>query len=109
MSVRYLAGRLGLPLADWAASGIPVPEQPLEFTVDASGKSAQEVLSEAVLYTYDVRRDSDALRAELGAFERLRGDYMIRREPSAFTLTLLNGTPELAARLETIGFNVTTI
>ena len=109
MSVRYLAGRLGLPLVDWAASGIPAPEQPLEFTVDASGKSVQEVLTEAVLYTYDVRRDSDALRAELGAFERLRGDYMIRREPSAFTLTLLNGDAGLAGRLEKLGFKVITI
>ena len=106
MSVRYLARQLGLPLADWTASGIPAPEQSLAFTVDAAGKTAQDVLSEAILYTYDVRRDSDALRGALGAFERLRGDYMIRREPSAFTLTLLNGTADLASRLETIGFNV---
>ncbi len=109
MSVRYLAKQLGLPLTDWTASGVPAPEQPLCFTLDASGKSAQEVLAEAVLYTYDVRRDSDALRADLGAFERLRGDYMIRREPSAFTLALLGGTPELASRLETIGFKVNVI
>ncbi len=109
MSVRYLAKQLGLPLTDWTASGVPAPEQPLCFTLDASGKSAQEVLAEAVLYTYDVRRDSDALRADLGAFERLRGDYMIRREPSAFTLALLGGTPELASRLETIGFKVNAI
>ena len=109
MSVRYLAGRLGLPLTGWTASGVPAPEQPLCFTLDASGKSAQEVLSEAVLYTYDVRRDSDALRADLGAFERLRGDYMIRREPSAFTLSLRGGTPELVSRLETLGFKVNAI
>ena len=109
MSVRYLARQLGLPLEGWTASGVPAPEQPLEFTVDASGKSAQEVLTEAVLYTYDVRRDSDALRADLGAFERLRGDYMIRREPSAFTLTLLNGDAGLAGRLEKLGFKVITI
>ena len=106
MSVRYLARQLGLPLTDWTASGVPAPEQSLRFTIDAAGKSAQEVLTEAILYTYDVRRDSDALRGALGAFERLRGDYMIRREPSAFTLTLLNGTADLASRLETIGFNV---
>jgi erythronate-4-phosphate dehydrogenase len=109
MSVRYLARQLGLPLEDWTASGIPAPEQPLRFSVDAAGKSAQDVLTEAILYTYDVRRDSDALRSALGAFERLRGDYMIRREPSAFTLDLLNGTSELAARLELIGFKVNLI
>ena len=109
MSVRYLAAQLGLPLTDWTASDIPAPEQPLDFTVDAVGKTVQDVLTEAVLYTYDVRRDSDALRASLGAFERLRGDYMIRREPSAFTLTLLNGTQDMAARLEMIGFKVNMI
>ena len=106
MSVRYLARQLGLPLTDWTASGVPAPEQPLSFTLDAAGKSAQEVLTEAILYTYDVRRDSDALRASLGSFERLRGDYMIRREPSAFTLELLGGSKELAERLEIIGFKV---
>jgi erythronate-4-phosphate dehydrogenase len=106
MSVRYLARQLGLPLTDWTASGVPAPEQPLRFTLDAAGKSAQEVLTEAILYTYDVRRDSDALRGALGAFERLRGDYMIRREPSAFTLELLGGSKELAERLEIIGFKV---
>ena len=108
MSVRYLATRLGLPLADWTASGIPAPAQPLAFSVDAAGKTPQEVLSEAILYTYDVRQDSDALRADLGAFERLRGDYMVRREPSAFTLTLSGGGPELAARIELLGFKVKT-
>ena len=106
MSVRYLASKLGLPLTEWTASGIPAPEQALEFTVDASGKTVQEVLIEAVLHTYDVRRDSDALRAAPGSFERLRGDYWVRREPSAFTLTLLHGTGDLASRLERIGFKV---
>ncbi len=108
MSVRYLASKLGLPLTEWTASGIPAHEQALEFTVDASGKTVQEVLIEAVLHTYDVRRDSDALRAAPGSFERLRGDYWVRREPSAFTLTLLHGTGDLASRLERIGFKVKT-
>ena len=50
-SVHTVASVLGLPLADWAPAGIPAPAQPLDFTLDAAGKSRQEVLSEAILYT----------------------------------------------------------
>ena len=106
MSVRAVASELGLPLEDWTASGVPAPLQPLEFTLDASGKTKQEVLTEAILYTYDVQKDSDALRAAPEQFEKLRGDYQIRREPSAFTLHLVGGTPEMSDTLGKIGFNV---
>lgn len=106
MSVRYIARQLGLPLEDWQAEGIPAPEQSLDFELDAEGKCSQEVLSEAILHTYDVRKDSDALRADLASFEKLRGDYMIRREPSAFTVRLKNAPAGLAERLQQIGFKV---
>lgn len=106
MSVRYIARMLGLPLTEWKAEGIPAPVQALEFSLDAEGRSAQEVLAEAVLHTYDVREDSDALRADLGSFEKLRGDYMVRREPSAFTVSLTNACEGLKERLELLGFNV---
>lgn len=106
MSVRTVAQYLGLPLAEWTASGIPAPEQALEFSIDAAGKSLQEVLSEAILYTYDVTADSDRLRASLSSFEKLRGDYQIRREFTAYTVTLSGGTEEMAARLSKFGFKV---
>lgn len=105
-SVRCVARHLGLPLQDWTASGIPAPVMPLEFTLDAAGKSLQDVLCEAILYTYDVTRDSDLLRASLGSFEKLRGDYRIRREFTAFTLTLLNGTAEQKEKLSKLGFKI---
>lgn len=106
MSVQYISRQLGLPLTDWKAENVPAPKQTLEFKLDAAGKTAQEALCEAVLHTYDVREDSNALRAELAAFERLRGDYMIRREPSAFTVTLRNAPDPLAAKLELLGFKI---
>ena len=106
MSVQYISRQLGLPLTDWKAQNVPAPEQALDFELDAAGKTAQEALCEAILHTYDVREDSDALRADLAAFEKLRGDYMIRREPSAFTVTLRNAPASLASRLELLGFEV---
>ncbi len=107
-SVRTLAAELGLPLTDWAPSAMPVPAQSLDFSLDAAGKSLQEVLSEAILHTYDVLEDDAALRKEPLRFEKLRGDYPVRREFSAFTLRLSNGTAEQAEILEKTGFNVKT-
>lgn len=106
MSVRTVASVLGLPLKDWTASGVPAPVQPLEFTIDAAGKTQQDVLAEAILYTYDVQKDTDALRATPELFEKLRGDYQVRREPTAFTLNLKNGTPQEAEILRKIGFKL---
>ena len=106
MSVRTVAARLGLPLQDWRPAGIPAPAQPLVFELDASGKSLLEVLSEALLYSYDILADDRALRAHPDRFEQLRGDYPVRREPAAFTIRLRGGTAEMAARLRALGFLV---
>ena len=106
MSVHTVAARLGLPLQDWRPAGIPAPAQPLSFALDAAGKSLQEVLSEALLYTYDILADDRALRAHPDRFEQLRGDYPVRREPAAFTVRLRGGTEEMTARLRALGFRV---
>lgn len=105
-SVRTVSEVLGLPLTDWFPGDIPSPAMPLEFSIDAAGKTSQEVLAEAVLYTYDVLEDSGRLRGNLGLFEKLRGDYPVRREPSAFTLNLKGGDTALARGLEALGFKV---
>ena len=108
MSVRTVAEQLGLPLTDWSPESIPAPAQPLEFRLDAAGKTRQEVLCEALLYTYDILADDRALRADPGLFEKLRGDYPVRREPAAFTLHLQGGTPDMARTLAAVGFDVKT-
>ena len=107
MSVRTVASVLGLPLTDWTASGVPAPARPLSFRLDAAGKTTQEVLTEAILYTYDVQQDTDALRSRTDLFEKLRGDYPVRREPTAFSLELRGGTPEQADLLRQFGFQLT--
>ena len=105
-AVQTVSRTLGLPLATWVVEEIPAPPQALSFTVEAAGKSLQDVLTEAVLHTYDVSQDSNALRGALDQFERLRGDYPVRREFPAFTVSLKDGTPEMAERLKAIGFKV---
>lgn len=107
-SVRTVASVLGLPLTQWRPEEIPAPPQPLRFRLEAAGKSRQQVLSEALLHTYDPLADDRALRADPASFEQLRGDYPVRREPTAFTLDLQDGSPELAETLSAIGFTVNT-
>jgi histidinol-phosphate aminotransferase len=42
-------------------------------------------LAEAYLQMYDPRRDSEALKTHPEQFEKLRGDYPLRREKDAYT------------------------
>ena len=107
-SVRTVSEILGLPLADWKPSQMPAPEQSLDFSIDAVGKTFQQALSEAILHTYEVEQDSRRLREHPELFETLRGDYQIRREPSAFTLHLKAGTAEMEKALRQLDFNVVT-
>lgn len=53
----------------------PHPEQPVLTATS---------LAEAYLQMYDPRRDSEALKAHPGLFEKLRGDYPLRREKEAY-------------------------
>lgn len=108
-AVRTVSEVLGLPLTSWSPSEVPAPSQPLDFSLECSGKSVQQVLTEAVLHTYDVRDDDRALRADLAGFESQRGDYPIRREPQAFRLSLVSGTEEMALRARTLGFETSLI
>lgn len=104
-AVRAVAQALGLPLTDFKVSDIPAPCG-LEFTLDAAGRSLQEIVSEALLHTYDIKNDSVKLKTDVGSFERLRGDYPVRREPSAWTIRLKDADNDMASSLKTLGFNI---
>lgn len=49
-------------------------------------------LSDAYLQMYDPRRDSNALKMHPELFEKLRGDYPLRREKEAYTISVLPTT-----------------
>lgn len=105
-SVHTVAEVLGLPLTDWKPEFMPLPPQPLRFGLDASGKSRDEVLCEAIEHTYKVEEDSDLLRDNLDSFERLRGDYRIRREMSCFTIDLKGASDDCAEALRKLDFKL---
>ncbi|MGM9792513.1 MAG: 4-phosphoerythronate dehydrogenase [Candidatus Cryptobacteroides sp.] len=106
-AVRAVADVLGIEdLRDWKPGKLPQPAQELDFRIDGRGMSGEEIISEAVLYTYDVLWDSGKLRSHREDFEKLRGEYQIRREFPAYTVHLHEEGTAAAEKLEALGFNV---
>jgi len=95
-SIRFIADFFGLPDLDTWYPEVPRPENTdLEVRTPA----------DAVLASYDIRKDDRALRMSPGTFEKQRGDYPLRREFPVFRI--VNGdelTPELRTTLKNLGF-----
>ena len=107
MCVQALGKFFDLPCRDWEVSEVPQSVQPSEFSIDATGKNPQEVLADAILYTYDVRNDDAALRADVSSFEKQRSNYPVRREFPAFSVRILNDeTGRSTVFLREAGFNI---
>jgi len=56
------------------------------------------------LATYDLCNDDVALRNNPELFEKLRGEYPVRREFTSYTIKMKNVEAETKAKLNAIGF-----
>lgn len=107
MSVQALGKFFDLPCRDWEVTEVPPSLQPLEFSIDALGKTPQEVLADAILHTYSIKADDAALRASVATFEKQRSDYPVRREFPAFSVKLINDdSGRSTVFLREAGFNI---
>ena len=107
MCVQALGKFFDLPCRDWEVAEVPQSVQPSEFTVDAKGKTPQEVLADAILYTYNIRNDDTALMTDIDSFEKQRSHYPARREFPAFSIRLLNDdSGRSTVILREAGFNI---
>ncbi len=104
MSVHAISDYFGLGLNNWQASGIESPVNPV-IEIDGSGLTEQEILSNAILHTYDIREDDSDLRADPENFEQLRGEYPTRREFPAFSVKIKNVEKKTIDKLIKLGFN----
>lgn len=104
MSVQAISKFFGLNLNNWEPSGVELPEDPI-ITIDGTGKSTQEIVSAAILHSYDIRTDDTLFRSQPADFEKQRGDYPVRREFSAFTVEAVNVPTETLELLQQIGFS----
>lgn len=103
MSVQAINDFFNLGLNNWEPSGVELPTQPI-IQIDGIGLSEQEILSKAILHTYDIRSDNKDFRANTSLFEQLRGDYPVRREFPAFTIKHNNINESTLIKLKQLGF-----
>ena len=110
MSVQAIGKKFNLPCKDWKVTEVPLPAQPVEFSIDLKDKNIDNVLDEAILYTYDIFTDDRRFRENPLDFELQRADYPIRREFPAFTLTFKNTNEftgnykELISKIKQFGY-----
>ena len=105
MSVMAVSRFLGLELKNWTAKNVEKPAVS-EILIDGTGKTTQQILSEAILATYDIREDDARLRASINTFEKQRGDYPVRREFPAFTVAGKFSISKVIDKLKRIGFRI---
>jgi len=105
MSIRAISRFFGLGIDNWQPSEVELPEN-TEIVIDGSRRDEESIIAEAVLSTYDIESDDDALRSNPNDFEKLRGDYPVRREFPVFKVITTNVDKRVTENLKTIGFQV---
>ncbi len=105
MIVQALSKFFNLGIDDWEPDEIPVPEKN-EIEYDGSNKNFQEIITDLILQTYDIREDDRALRNSINDFELIRGNYPLRREFSTYHVKIKNVPDEYRKQLMNLGFQL---
>jgi erythronate-4-phosphate dehydrogenase len=105
MSVQAVSRFFNLGLDHWQPSGVELPENPV-IEMDGNQRREYSVLAEAVLSTYDIETDDEALREAPHLFEKLRGDYPVRREFDSYTIKTKNIKQQTLEKLKKLGFKI---
>lgn len=105
MSVQAVSRFFNLGIDNWKAENIELPAE-TSLNQDWTGLTEEQILAKTVLFTYDIRNDDEALRKNPYQFEKLRGDYPVRREFPAYTVFSKNVQPPTVEKLKQLGFKI---
>jgi erythronate-4-phosphate dehydrogenase len=105
MSVQAVSRFFNLGLDNWQPSGVESPEDPV-FEIDGNQRREYSILAEAILSTYQIENDFEALKENTADFEKLRGDYPVRREFDSFTIKAKNVEAKTLEKLKKLGFGI---
>ncbi|MDG5799454.1 4-phosphoerythronate dehydrogenase [Marinilabiliaceae bacterium ANBcel2] len=103
--VNRAAHFFNLPLKEWSPDKIPVPKKnTIELNRNASTTMQ---LCNSILKTYNVTDDYNRLKLNINDFEKLRGDYPLRREFNAWNIKMNKKiTVEESSVLSKAGFQI---
>jgi len=105
MSVRAVSRFFNLGIDDWQPAEVELPEK-TGIEIDGCQRSESAILAEAVVSTYDINTDSDRLKNSPHLFEKLRGDYPVRREFDSYTIRAKNIEAETLKKIKRLHFNI---
>jgi erythronate-4-phosphate dehydrogenase len=105
MSVQAISRFFNLGIDNWEPENVELPEK-TTIEIDGNQRREYSILAEAVLSTYDIENDDEALRENQHLFEKLRGDYPVRREFDSYTIKSKNIENETLEKLIKMGFSI---
>jgi erythronate-4-phosphate dehydrogenase len=105
MTVHAVSDFFKLGLNNWLPEGVELPTHPF-IELDGTAMNEQDILSRAILSTYDIQLDDKQFRNNPSLFEPLRGDYPTRREYPAFTINPVNIGSSVLGKLKKLGFKI---
>jgi erythronate-4-phosphate dehydrogenase len=105
MIVNSLSRYFNLPVENWYPGNVPIPSVS-EISIDGKHRSDYDIIREAVFHSYNIEEDDTHLRADPADFEKLRGNYSLRREFTSYKINLINGSEEARKMLDGLGFKM---
>ena len=105
MSVQAVSRFFNLGLDNWQPPGVEPPENAV-ICIDGNQRREYSILAEAILSTYDIENDDNELRRDVSHFEKIRGDYPVRREFGSFMIDAKNISDEAIQKLKKLGFKL---
>jgi erythronate-4-phosphate dehydrogenase len=105
MSVQAISRFFNLGIDNSEPENVELPEKTV-IEIDGNQLRKYSIIAEAVLSTYNIETDDDALRENTHLFEKLRGDYPVRREFDSYTIKTKNVKKGTLKKLEKFGFRI---
>ncbi len=104
-AVQALSRYFKLSMDDWEPDNIPIPDNS-NINYNGKNKRFQEIVSDLIQHTYNIRNDDKDLRNSVSDFELLRNNYPLRREFSAYTIKTRNVPDDFKIGLMRLGFHI---